>query len=355
MKTFHCTHCKSLVFFESFSCNHCNALLGYVPGMQEVCAFEGSDANGWSILPPLPDASGKHFRRCANFAQEAVCNWMVPADDSNPLCESCRMTRIIPTLSKPDNRLYWYRLEQAKRRLLYTLTALHLPTQFAGTNGTGPLTFEFLEDISATEPVVTGHDNGRIVINIKEANDVERETTRSWAGEAYRTLLGHLRHESGHYYFQRLVEGSEDLVPFRALFGDERADYAEAMRRYYENGAPSSYQGFISAYATMHPLEDWAETWSHYLHMVDTLDTANWCGLTLLPSTHADPGLTDRTPVDIANFDSLMGRWQPLTYVMNSLNRSLGLPDAYPFSLSPTAVNKLRFVHRVINACGQYR
>lgn len=349
MKTFHCTHCQSLVFFESFVCNRCHALLGYVPGDGEICAFEGGDAEGWK---KLPDASGQRFKRCANFAQEAVCNWMVPAEDPNPFCESCRLTRVIPSLAKPDNRLYWYRLEQAKRRLLYSLFALRLPTRFNADGGA--LTFQFLEDLSVTEPIMTGHHNGSIVVNVKEANDVERETTRAWAGESYRTLLGHLRHESGHFYFQQLVARTRRIGPFRKLFGDERADYAAAQKHYYEAGPPADHADrFISAYAAMHPFEDWAETWAHYLHMVDTLDTANWCGLTLQPPARQDPGTTDRTPVGRSDFQGLMARWQPLTYAMNSLNRSLGVPDAYPFSLSPAAVDKLHFVHRVIAATGR--
>ncbi|RLK29998.1 zinc-binding metallopeptidase family protein [Cupriavidus plantarum] len=349
MKTFHCTHCQSLVFFESFVCNRCQAVLGYVPALREVGAFEGSDEHGWRMLP---EASAQTYRRCANYAREHVCNWMVPVEDSNPLCESCRLTRVIPALAKPDNRLYWYRLEQAKRRLLYSLSALHLPTHFDGEGG--DLTFKFLEDVSAVEPVMTGHDNGCIVVNVKEANDVERETTRAWAGEAYRTLLGHLRHESGHFYFQHLIAGTHRIQPFRKLFGDERMDYAAAQKHYYDAGPPSDHADrFISAYASMHPFEDWAETWAHYLHMVDTLDTANWSGLTLQPRAQADPGMTDRTPIGRSDFQSLLARWQPLTYAMNSLNRSLGLPDAYPFSLSPAAVDKLHFVHRVITAASK--
>ncbi|WP_454056763.1 zinc-binding metallopeptidase family protein [Cupriavidus sp. Marseille-Q8015] len=346
MKTFHCTQCKSLVFFENTTCNQCQALLGYIPADQEICAFAGNDNNGWT---PLPAPSGSRFRRCSNYSQEAVCNWMVPASDPNILCESCRLTRTIPTLSKPDNRFFWYRLEQAKRRLLYTLSAVGLPVEFATPHTVGPLMFDFLEDQSGADPIMTGHANGRIVINLKEADDIEREKTRAWAGEAYRTLLGHMRHESGHFYFAHLIEEAQRIESFRMRFGDERASYAESLSQHYTDGTASGEQrGFISDYASMHPLEDWAETWSHYLHMMDALDTANWCGLTLTPSNREDPHTTAQTPIESSSFESLLTRWQPLIYITNSLNRCLGLADAYPFSLSPEAVAKLQFVHDVI-------
>jgi hypothetical protein len=89
-------------------------------------------------------------------------------------------------------------------------------------------------------------------------------------------LLGHFRHEVGHYFWDRLVATDpHQLEEFRVLFGDDRQDYGEALKRHYDEGAPANWQDtYISMYATMHPWEDFAETWAHYLHIVDTLETA---------------------------------------------------------------------------------
>ncbi|WP_420994166.1 zinc-binding metallopeptidase family protein [Cupriavidus sp. 30B13] len=348
MKTFHCGKCSNLVFFENVTCERCNALLGYVPELSQVCAFEPAGEDNWRCLNG--EADGALYRQCHNYAVQEVCNWMIPADSENTLCDACQLTRTTPFLATPNNRLYWWRLETAKRRVLYTLAALGLPVVSREVDAEGGLQFDFLEDVGE-ERVMTGHDNGLITMNIAEADDAHREKTRSEMSEPYRTLLGHFRHEIGHYYFDRLVAGTRWLEPFRALFGDERADYAAALAAHYEQGTMQGWeQAHVSAYATMHPWEDWAETWAHYLHIVDTVDTAAACGLELNPSNAGEPVLTDQTPVEVSSFDSLMNRWYPLTYVLNSLNRSLGLADGYPFALSPKVVEKLRFVHDVVAA-----
>lgn len=435
MKTFHCNRCAQLVFFENIRCERCEALLGYLPDIDDISAFErvelppqpqqigsgqaqsqsrvpdgaGVQSRAWEqtqaqslaqpqpepqspsraqaqpgawtqvpdeqvSLPPSPqsaplasaseanlprelwrslhpDAKGRLYRMCGNYAFQDVCNWMVPADSPSQLCVSCELTTVIPNLTSAENQLLWYRLEAAKRRLLYTLAALKLPIEPMQAEGDGGVAFEFLEDTPGAERVMTGHDNGRITLNIAEADDARREEARAQMHEPYRTLLGHFRHEIGHYYFDRLVARTRWTEPFRRVFGDEREDYGEALERHYRNGPPPDWsQTFISAYATTHPWEDWAETWAHYLHMVDTLDTAMSCGLALTPDDPQEPTLTDSTPVEDAGFDSLLRRWFPLTYVLNSLNRSLGMPDGYPFMLAARVVDKLRFVHRVVSA-----
>jgi hypothetical protein len=245
------------------------------------------------------------------------------------LCLSCQLTRTIP--DQPENLLRWQRLEAAKRRLVYTLLALDLPRD--------GLTFDFLVP-QADQPVLTGHARGVITINATEADDEARELARVNLNEPYRTLLGHFRHESGHYYFDQLV--APDPHEFRHLFGDERQDYAEALQRHHENGPPPDWleQGFISAYASSHPWEDWAETWAHYLHMVDTLETADAFGLKV-QRLQAEAGQQTA-------FHRLLEGWVPLTLALNSLNRSMGLQDLYPFVLSQAAIDKLRFVHQRI-------
>ncbi|WP_186275989.1 zinc-binding metallopeptidase family protein [Burkholderia gladioli] len=349
MKTFHCGNCGQLVFFENVRCERCEAPLGYLPEVGEVGAFEIDASSGqWRSLHP--SVAGQLYRPCHNYSVENVCNWMVPADSPASYCESCALTETIPDLSNPDNRPLWYRTEAAKRRLVYTLTMLGLPVESRLLAPERGMSFAF-KAATESEPVMTGHANGLITLNLAEADDAERERVRAVMHEPYRTLVGHFRHEIGHYYFDRLIVGSAWQEAFRERFGDERADYQAALDAHYQNGAPAGWEdSYISEYASMHPWEDWAETWAHYLHMVDTLDTANACGLVLDPDDESLPHLDDQTSVDEASFGNLMRRWFPLTYALNSLNRSMGVADAYPFALSPAVVAKLRFVHRVISA-----
>lgn len=349
MKTFHCGNCGQLVFFENVRCERCEAPLGYLPEVGEVGAFEIDASSGqWRSLHP--SVAGQLYRPCHNYSVENVCNWMVPADSPASYCESCALTETIPDLSNPDNHPLWYRTEAAKRRLVYTLTMLGLPVESRLLAPERGMSFAF-KAATESEPVMTGHANGLITLNLAEADDAERERVRAAMHEPYRTLVGHFRHEIGHYYFDRLIVGSAWQEAFRERFGDERADYQAALDAHYQNGAPAGWEdSYISEYASMHPWEDWAETWAHYLHMVDTLDTANACGLVLDPDDDSLPHLDDQTSVDEASFGNLMRRWFPLTYALNSLNRSMGVADAYPFALSPAVVAKLRFVHRVISA-----
>lgn len=347
MKTFHCDKCGQQVFFENVRCEHCGGMLGYQPEHRAISTFEPAGEGVWRSLNAAN--AGLLYKQCINYSREDVCNWMLAADAPNELCASCQLTHIIPALSSEKNRLYWKRLEAAKRRLLYSLWDLHLqPTPKLDDPDTG-LAFEFLEDMP-NKRVMTGHANGLITLNIAEADPAHRERTREQMGEPYRTLLGHFRHESGHYYFDRLIVGTEWVEPYRALFGDEREDYGEALQRHYQNGAPPDWeQRYISSYASSHPWEDWAETWAHYLHMVDTLDTAYACGMMLKPKKPDEPALRiEERPVRSNAFDDIIHEWFALTYVLNSLNRSVGMPDPYPFTLSTPVIDKLRFVHEVV-------
>jgi len=221
------------------------------------------------------------------------------------------------------------------------------------------MAFSFLENDPAAGQVFTGHESGLITINIAEADDPFREKMRVQMGEAYRTLLGHFRHEIGHHYWNRLIQDSPWLLRFRERFGDERADYAQAQQRHYDGGPPQDWGlRFVSAYASMHPWEDWAETWAHYLHITDTLETARAYGLALRPKPVTDAPPQPRLAVrrlDPHSFEDLLAGWLPLTVALNNLNRSMGLPDSYPFILSDTAIEKLRFVHEVIESTTQNR
>ncbi len=350
MKVFHCDHCGHLIFFENVRCLKCDHQLAYLPDLGVVGSLE---AEGERWKSPLPRAKGRAYRLCANSTAENVCNWAVPAADPNPLCVSCRLTEVIPDLGVSGNRDAWYKVEVAKRRLVYTLLTLGLPVVGRDEDEAGGLSFEFLADPAdpSAPPILTGHADGVITLNVAEADDSERGRRRVQMGEPYRTLLGHFRHESGHFYWDQLVRDSSRLDAFREVFGDERADYGVALKKHHAGGPPPGWQErFVSAYSSAHPWEDWAETWAHYLHMTDTLETAADCGVQLRPERRSEPTVKRVSdPVaGEASFDHLLADWYPLTYLLNNLNRGLGLPDGYPFVLSAPAVGKLRCVHQVV-------
>ena len=239
----------------------------------------------------LTDRTGPWSRRptrCAN-ATLADCNW-VP--DGGPLCGCCALTRTRPADTDPAGLAAFARTEAAKRRLVFQLDELGLPTD--------GVVFDLLS--SAEQPVTTGHADGVVTIDLAEGDDPHREALRVQLAEPYRTLLGHLRHEIGHWYWTVLVQ--DDPEPFRALFGDDRADYAAALERHYGGSPPAGWEETaVSTYATAHPWEDWAETFAHYLHIRDTLDTAAAFGLVVHgpaavdeDSLAADP---DREPEEL--------------------------------------------------------
>jgi hypothetical protein len=352
VKTFKCDACQQVVFFESVKCTSCGHALAYLPDQAVVSALEPErEAPGDGVWRALaPSASGGRYRLCENSLKYEVCNWAVPVDENNPLCRACRLNHLIPNLADPKAKEEWHRLEQAKRHLLYTLMGLGLPVETKAENPERGLAFDFLKD-GAESKVFTGHNDGLITINIAEADDPFREKMRAQLGENYRTVLGHFRHESGHYYWERLVAESPKLAAFRQLFGDERESYEAAQKRHYNEGPPLRWwDRFVSAYASMHPWEDWAETWAHYLHMVDGLHTARAYGLSLRPppsGANAQPRLQARA-LDLDSFDDLIKGWIPLTLALNSMNRSFGTTDCYPFVLTDAAIQKLRFVHDLI-------
>ncbi|MGQ0618514.1 MAG: zinc-binding metallopeptidase family protein [Panacagrimonas sp.] len=354
MKRFHCDNCESLVVLENDVCTLCGGRLAFVPDLVEVVSWgmPNDDASAVRTLGP----ANIPYRLCRNYTQHNVCNWVVAAEDPNDLCLSCRLTQVIPDLNVPENLPRWFRLEAAKRRLVVGLSGLGLPVTQTGENEF-PLRFEFLADRieqQKTVAVLTGHDDGLITINIAEADDDERERRRVAMHEPYRTLVGHLRHEVGHLYWDRLIKDSRRLKPFRALFGDERVDYGESLAAHYKNGPVADWQqGFVSAYASCHPWEDWAETWAHYLHMVDSLETAFESGLSLNPRRRSDPQFVPMRAFSaprVGRFERMLERWMSLTYILNDLNRGLGLNHAYPFVLSAPVVGKLKFIHNTIAA-----
>jgi hypothetical protein len=353
MKLFTCQSCGQLLYFENTACVSCGHRLGYLPARTQISTLEPEEGDSWRALAD----SGRHYRLCANAATES-CNWMIAADSPDTLCLACRHNRTIPDLSDPANLLRWRKLELAKHALFYALLRFGLPVEDRRQNPEMGLTFDFLADqpdhAGQVQRVMTGHDRGVITINIVEADDAERERIRGAMGEPYRTLLGHVRHEVGHYYWSRLVDDAGRHEEFRALFGDERQDYGAALQAHYANGAPAGWEAnFVSAYAAAHPWEDFAETWAHYLHIVDTLETARAFGMKVRPRVRTDVNLSaevDFDPYRASGIEELMEAWLPVTLAVNCLNRSMGQPDLYPFVLSPTAIGKLGLVHGLISA-----
>ncbi len=341
MRLFACTSCGARVFFDNHACLSCGAALGFAPAPQDMLALGADGA-------PTEGAGGR-WRACANRADG--CNWLVDAQEAEGFCVSCRLNRTIPDLSVPRHRALWQEIEAAKRHFVCNALRLGLKVEPKARDPRG-LAFDFLADAPGGGPgVVTGHADGLITLNIAEADPVARMRTRDALEEPYRTLLGHFRHESGHHYWNLLVRDGPWLEPFRACFGDERQDYAEALRRHYATGTPPDWSArFISEYASSHPWEDWAESWSHYLHMVDTLETAWAFGLRLDPRSDAAEAMAaeaDFNPYRPVPFQALIARWIPLTVALNALNRSMGHELAYPFTLSDAVIAKLGFVHRV--------
>ncbi len=351
MKLFECQNCRQPLYFENTRCDSCGKQLGYLPARDTVTALHAKSGGLYALAEPLGI-----YRYCAN-AEHGVCNWLLPFDHPERFCAACRHNRIIPDLSQSHNLARWRKIETAKHRLFYTLLKLRLPLVTRAEDPEG-LAFDFIADREMNgghTPVLTGHDSGLITINLAEADDTERERQRFEMGEAYRTLLGHFRHEIAHYYWARLVAGSSFLEEFRNIFGDERKSYVTALQQHYAEGAPSDWpEHFVTAYASVHPWEDFAETWAHYFHMVDTLETAGAFGLSLWPKVAKGMELAAKIDFDPhhAPLDRTIEAWLPLTFAVNSVNRSMGLPDLYPFVLAPPVIVKLAFLHRLIEARG---
>ncbi|MFC4947256.1 zinc-binding metallopeptidase family protein [Pseudonocardia sp. GCM10023141] len=322
MLSFRCPRCAQLVFFENTTCLRCGLPLGFDPGRLELVNAEGA-------------------LHCAN-QREAACNWLVT--EAGTLCRSCVLTRTRPDDADLAAMAAFATAESAKRRLVFQLLDLGLPLR-SWEDEPGGLAYDLLS--SRDSPVITGHVDGVITIDLAESDDPHREQIRQDMGEPYRTMLGHLRHETGHYYWPVLVERRGKLDAFRALFGDERADYGDALDRHYAEGAPTGWENsYVSAYATMHPWEDWAETFAQYLHIRDTLQTAAAFGMRV---EVAEEALSAEPAVDVDGepFEAILADWLPLTYALNAVNRSMGRDDLYPFVLSAAVVHKLTWVHRL--------
>lgn len=348
MRLFLCKSCGQTLFFENNTCGRCGHALGFSADTLSLLTLETREAGFQSL------GGGELYSYCRNAAH-GVCNWLVPKAVTDPdgLCIACRHNQTIPDLTIDENLTAWRVTEIAKHRLFYSLLRLKLPLKNLADAPVQGFAFNFLSDTPGLGPrILTGHNEGLITINLKEADDAMRERFRTEMGEPYRTLLGHFRHEIGHYYWNLLVRDGGRLQACRAVFGDDMLDYDEALQAHYKQGPPPEWeQNYISAYASSHPWEDFAESWAHYLHIADTLETASAFGLGIHPYRmdenllHADINFD---PYKAKTVSQLIQAWLPLTFAMNALNRSMGHADLYPFVLSETVIGKLSFIHRLV-------
>lgn len=347
MKVFTCTHCGQILHFENATCLRCGTRLGFLP--DQLLLSPVAPRHDGHLVADLDDSG--LWQTCRN-AGLIDCNWLVPAGTGEEFCQACALNRTIPNLDVAGNLARWSEIESAKRRLVYALIRLGLPIRRPAGETEAGLAFDFVAD-TPDKPVLTGHEDGLVTVNIAEADSPERERRRVEMAEPYRTLLGHLRHEVGHYYWDVLVREGGRLDETRAVFGDESVDYAEALESHYASGPPPDWQQtHVSAYATAHAWEDFAETWAHYLHMISTLDTARSFGIIVDPSVSSEPESEahfERDPYKAADFEALVEDWLPLTVALNSLNRSMGQPDLYPFVLPPLVITKLGFIHALVH------
>ncbi|OAI58099.1 hypothetical protein AYO49_05790 [Verrucomicrobiaceae bacterium SCGC AG-212-N21] len=362
MRSFTCA-CGQPVFFENTVCLACGAPTGFDPAARTMISLEPagegiftrkeSQAPANTAASDTPPAAPPQWKYCGNL-NACGCNWLLPAASKDTLCDACRTTRTIPALTSPRSQLRWSRAEAAKRRLLFTLLDLSLWGPSSPLTPKHPLVFDMLEP-ALGKPVTTGHQSGLITVNLAEADDDAREQTRVSLHEPYRTLSGHFRHEVGHYFWDVLIPDTPDLAACRQHFGDETADYALSLKRHYEQGPPDNWaEQHVSAYASMHPWEDWAETWAHFLHMRDTLETANNAALSSrTPGAKHDAadfiGIEGATQANALDFTVRVERWTSVAILCNELCRSMGQLDVYPFALTAPVLKKLFFIERIVS------
>jgi hypothetical protein len=337
VRDFICPNCGQRLAFENSVCLNCGSALGFsLADMALLVIAPGEESAHAGAVDE------RQYQLCANL-HLAECNWLVEKGPVARLCTSCALTRTRPDDADTKALAAFAVAEKAKRRLLAELHELKLPIVGRDEDAQYGLAFDLLS--SEFEKVFTGHDNGVVTLDLAEGDDVHREQLRIAMDEPYRTLLGHFRHEIAHYYFYRLVGASPGcLQRFNDLFGDPDLDYQAALDRHYNEGAPAGWEeNYVSSYATMHPAEDWAETFAHYLHIRDTLDTAAAFGF-------APAGATfERRVLGPSGFDTIIDMWLPLSWALNMVNRSMGKEDLYPFVLPGPVLEKMRFIHTIID------
>ncbi|WP_051946488.1 putative zinc-binding metallopeptidase [Verrucomicrobium sp. BvORR106] len=347
--------CGTIVFFENTACVGCGRLLGYVPETGRIHSFT-QDASSGNYRSGDPALKQRHYRACEHRGGVLGCNWMIPTGEPVNQCQSCLLTRTYPDINIPGNDAKWAQAEAAKRRVASQLQRLGIPlvSQLLAPEG---VCFDFLQTPPGDAPVITGHENGVITLNVDEADAASRELVRQQLGEEFRTLAGHMRHELAHYYWDLLASDPAWLPAFRERFGDEQVDYGDSLTQYYGGGARLDWnQNCITPYASAHPWEDWAETFAHFLHLHEGVHVARTYGLEggQLPFAIQKFDLKvlgSRVPKREARlFLEDINAWVKLSLLTNEMSRALGHPNSYPFVLNGPVVEKLWFVRQSIPA-----
>lgn len=350
MKLFTCRNCNNTLYFENTVCLSCQNPIGFDSTQLSMLTLHKNktEAHYTDLL------TKKTYKYCQN-AQEATCNWLIPSTSTSTFCVACELNRTIPPLAIAQNRERWHKIEIAKHRLVYSLLKLQLPIKKKINNGIEGIAFDFTSDNHA-KSVMTGHQSGLITINIKEADEAERAKHKYDLNEKYRTLLGHFRHEIGHYYWDVLIKNNaKQLAKFRELFGNETVSYEQSLRAYYSNPNKNTSNHYISIYATSHPWEDWAESWAHYMHLMDTVETAYYFGIQLDTESLQSRNISApkiSNPYETKKFIDIFNMWVPLGFAVNGLSRSMGHPEFYPFVISEEIIEKLSFIHKI---CKKHR
>ena len=339
MRRFTCESCAEEVAFDALRCASCSSPLGYVPAQQAVKVLHpAAGAVSFSI-----SGDDAEFWRCPNSARG--CNWVLPAGTGDIWCRSCGLTPGRPDETNPDALAAWSTAEAVKRRLVHQLDHLALPIDPRSDATPDGLAFDLVYVPGQFGPA--GKVDEAVTLDLADADvqDVGAPPRRVHA--PFRTLIGNLRHKVGHHYWHRLVGQSDHVTPFRRLFGDERADYPAAIEPHQAAVAHHwDASRFVTGRAESHPFEDWAETFAHYLHILDATDTAE---AYRLPDGQCEMGRPQSSPGG-GTFAEILRLWRPTAPAVNALAASLGLPAVYPFQLTGVVLQKFEFVHARVTA-----
>lgn len=311
MKRFSCPMCYARVFCNDSKCTNCGARLIY-----------DLSTDSFDVPPGVSFMD----QPCAN-ADSWECNWL--REQTGDQCPACALDLQV---ASPGADLTVF--QAAKRRVVRQLHLFGIDLR----SGPVPMRFNLLRS-TPENPVITGHDEGLITLDIAEGNPAHLAETQTGLAEAYRAPVGHVRHEAGHWHWQaRIANDPELLDQFRELFGDERLDYAMALQRHYQGTDNGWWRPiYLSHYATAHPWEDYAESFAHVLHMHAMLETAEAEGFIARPA-------------DRLTFEQDYARLAPLTIGLNEMARSMGTAEPYPFAPPLQAVRKMAFVDDLLSA-----
>ena len=319
MRAFGCEVCGAELFFENSVCVRCGSAVGY------------SREHGTLVAVTADRPICANLNRCG-------CNWIADPASVLGLCFSCRLTRTRPADADAVGLAQYWVAEAAKRRLIFGLDELELPIMIS--DGFAGLAFDLLS--STQGKIITGHLNGIITLDLAESNDSHREALRQSMDEPYRTVLGHFRHEIGHYYCQLLALTPDRRDEFRTLFGDETLSYEEALQRHYASRELAS-SGRASSSARTRPCirsrisRRCSATSCTSPTRCRRRGSSGCCRNRISATTssrHAGTARKLRKSLLERPMAEVVGEtWLPVSKGLNQINRSMGKPDLYPFVL----------------------